>query len=289
MGAQNLQQQMIEAALHSGSYAELTRNLFEVLRTANPRWSYSVFANKAGIRSRSFPREVAIGARRLTYASHIKFIKGLGLKGDLAKLFSTMVFLQEEDLDPERRTSTQLVAQVEKLKRRLKQKMITPHPVPTPLNVSNWRFVYAALADETRGASLSEICLRTGLKPSICQEIVNHLIDQRLVYRTAGSERFLPIAANLHFANLPPTANSFQEFYCRSLELIKRTAQRSFKEEDRLFYSNVITLDQKNLANFKQRLASLLDEFADREIDYSGDTVVQIALGMAPSPELLKT
>jgi hypothetical protein len=149
--------------IEAGSYREFLKRAFAKRR----RFSYAAFARRAGIASRSFPRDVVLGKKRLSLESATRFAAALDLHGDLQDYFLTLVALEEERARiPPLRTPATLKATLSKLHARLRAKAAKcgVDGRAALYGSRHWLEVYAALGTPERGASLSEIMGRTGLK-----------------------------------------------------------------------------------------------------------------------------
>lgn len=73
-------------------YREFLRAWYDFQKSENPHFSYAVWANKAGFKSRSFIRLVMLGKRALGVDSIPLMLKSLGLHGDDSKYFTNLVY-----------------------------------------------------------------------------------------------------------------------------------------------------------------------------------------------------
>src|SRR5271156_3519556 len=75
----------------SADSRDFLKSAFAIWQRTGKPMSYGSFARRAGLSSRSFPRDVMMGEKRVTTRSLPGFVRALGLKGDLKILFSLLV------------------------------------------------------------------------------------------------------------------------------------------------------------------------------------------------------
>jgi uncharacterized protein (TIGR02147 family) len=93
--------------------------MIDVCSTANDLFTVSRIAERAGFRSRSFPRDVMLGKKRITLISLPKFIRGLDLDQDLANLFVTLVEIEHADCRTKNRSPVELNRKLQLAQKRL--------------------------------------------------------------------------------------------------------------------------------------------------------------------------
>ena len=72
-------------------YREFLRAWYAFQKSVNPQFSYAIWANQSGFKSRSFIRLVMLGKRTLGVDSIPLVLKSLGLHGDDSKYFTNLV------------------------------------------------------------------------------------------------------------------------------------------------------------------------------------------------------
>ena len=75
--------------------------------------SYAEVGRRGGFSSRSYPRDVTEGRRRLTTKSLPSLARGLRLKGELAKVFQFLYFAENLDDHPDAITQNDLQKKLE--------------------------------------------------------------------------------------------------------------------------------------------------------------------------------
>jgi uncharacterized protein (TIGR02147 family) len=76
-------------------YRTFLKDYYQQCKNSHTRFSYRYLAQKAGINSPSFFKQVIEGHRNLTKATCLKACKALGLNGDEAKYFEDLVFFNQ--------------------------------------------------------------------------------------------------------------------------------------------------------------------------------------------------
>src|SRR5947209_5689664 len=107
------------ALLACRSYRQFLSRAFAELKRENPRFSLAEFSRRAGFSSRSVPRDIQSGYRRMTPAALARFIQAFRLKGDQKAYFVHLVALDEPDCLPERISAGQIRERLKKLAQRL--------------------------------------------------------------------------------------------------------------------------------------------------------------------------
>lgn len=72
-------------------YREFLRAWYDFQKSVNPQFSYAIWANKSGFKSRSFIRLVMLGKRTLGVDSIPLVLKSIGLHGEDSKYFTNLV------------------------------------------------------------------------------------------------------------------------------------------------------------------------------------------------------
>lgn len=78
-------------------YHDYVHDWIERERARRPTFSYQWFANRAGLKSRSFLRLVSVGDKDLSKASAIKVAQAMGLEGSQSDFFLVLVDLNNAD------------------------------------------------------------------------------------------------------------------------------------------------------------------------------------------------
>src|ERR1700683_2347753 len=76
--------------------------------------SYAEVARRGGFSSRSYPRDVTEGRRRLTAKSLASLVRGLRLEDDLSRVFQMLYFAEYPEEHPETLSSSTIQARLEK-------------------------------------------------------------------------------------------------------------------------------------------------------------------------------
>jgi hypothetical protein len=158
-------------------------------------------ARRGGFASRSFPREVVLGKKRLTLLSLPKFIKGLGLNADLADYLRILVEIEHPDC----RTKVMDEGKLHLLRSNLCQRILNKRsankaPVDSGYRIAQLPLVYAALGTTETGATLNQIEVRTGLTEGQTVEILSHAVHVGIVEKRGA--RYFAQQNHLNIQNL---------------------------------------------------------------------------------------
>jgi len=189
-----LDQSSLIELLKVPTYRDFIRQFIKE-RAKIKKLSYSDIARHGGFATRSFPRDVVLGTKRLTPSSLPKFIKGLGLSSDLADYFRVLVEIEESDCRLKSFDETKLHQIKENLKKRILLKShVNIGQTDKAFVLSYIPKVYAALGDLNVGADLREISEKTSLSESEIIKALEYMTENDLVFKKG--RRF--IAKELH-------------------------------------------------------------------------------------------
>jgi uncharacterized protein (TIGR02147 family) len=277
----------VQALLGSENYREFLKRAFELEKARGPGFSYAAFARKAGISSRSFPRDVVLGQKRLTLSSLPGFCRALGLKGEAKNLFHLLVSLEEPEVRSPSLSEEQVRDRILKLRSRMRSKQRFPHAeqaAPAFYRHEHWGEIYVSLGRVDRGETLAGVARRSGLPAKTCAEALERMVAEGLVARQGSGEsaRFVPQEQHLAFAKLVGD-EYFKTTFMRTLSHARASADKAFRAEDRLFFQSVFSVSRARMPQFKQELRELLLKFVDHAEAPEGDGLAKLVLGLFPS------
>lgn len=244
-----------------------------------PNLTYAVLTRRAGFSSRSYVRDVMTGKRRLTQDALPRFVKAMELKGEYRRFFSLLV-----QSAPNRFgivSDSKVKDKIVRLKNRV---LSTREPGRFPTHAhslylgKNRLEIYAALGTPESGATLEEICTRTGFSKEECSKTLVQMMSDGAVSPGSEGNRFF--AKEPHLV-LPKIGNQgvFQASYLHFLEETKARAKKEFESDDQLFISSVFSIDPKQMPEFKEELRQLLVRFVDTAENPNGKKVVRLVTG----------
>jgi uncharacterized protein (TIGR02147 family) len=273
----------------SESYREFLKTAFSLQMerkgSAHAAFSYAAFARKAGLASRSFPRDVVLGNKRLTAASALAFADALEIKQDLRQLFLSLV-----DVEGHGNASTPLLLKKAKLqlsqvrKRLLSNKDSNTESETSLSQHTHWFEVYAGLGTQEHGAELSEVLERTGLSATLCSAILVEMANTGIVRTTAQAvrgkvhTRFHPTEAHVILDRLGES-QQFKKIYLHDLKQVHGRARKNFQSKKELFFSSAFAIRSSKMEQFRSELRELMLRFLDQSEDAHGDLVVKLILG----------
>lgn len=243
------------------------------------RLTYAGFARKAGFSSRSFPRDVAVGKRKLTHVSLLKFIRGFELKGDSARLLKALAAIDNPELAPRASNEDERRQEVERIRAKLtlRRERLRESHESAIYHHRAWPYLFAAIGTPTEGSSLEELTRKTGYSEKECLGALEEMLRHGIIRREAG--RYLPSNAHVLFSEeLLPGA--FQSFYLDTVKKVERRASTAFNDSRQLFFNSVFSVPSNRLPELKTRLKSLLLEFIDRSESPTGEDIATLVCAL---------
>lgn len=276
----------LSASLQEFLKGELTDGR-RALDKKDHRKSYAAFARKAGFASRSYPREVCLGLKKITPKTIHGFISGFGLKGDGAKYFRDLAALDNPDLNFEKLNSEDLNARLAKLKKNLLSKKSKPVAFSKTSIFANklWPYVFSALGSESNGSTIADVEGRLALPRQQVSDIITELFHAQMI-RVEG-EKVFPIAEKLIFKE-EGREGAFKEFYLDTIKHAEQKARHHFKASDELYFNSVFSIPSSRLPEFKNELRSLLLNFIQDAEDPDGNSIVTLVTALTKSEIKLK-
>ena len=244
--------------------------------------NYAALSRRAGFLSRSYPRDVVSGKRRITASSLSQFNEGLQLKGDLRAYFETLVAIDEPDAVPQlsRKTeNSELKTRLIKIKSRLLRKKIEKKDATNLFRIyRKWLEIYAILGTIEKGRSLIEIARAVKTSEKTCKEVLHHMTTQGVAQYDETSDRYFPTQSHLVISDMGGSA-FVKQYFSESLAQVNQWAQTAFDSQDRLFWNSVFSIDSKRATEFKNQLRDLIIRFVDQSESPDGDAVARVIIG----------
>lgn len=258
-------------------YHEFLRDWVERERGRRATFSYQWFANRAGIKSRSFLRLVCVGEKDLSKASALKIAQAMGLEGRQAEFFLVLVDLNNAD-DPREKA-----LHLDRLKR------IAPPSRRTILSVQQyelfetwwmiplWEILCAGewLDDWEQVASRFE--------PPITAAEVRHgvelLLDLGLLEKRDG--RYVRRETSLHTQD-EVRSKAVRRYQETMLDKARDALQR-IPQDSRHISTLTMGVDEDGFRRIQERIQAFRSEIIDIAQSQAGvDRVIQINIQMFP-------
>lgn len=274
-----MSKETLKYLVSSANYRDFIKRVIESKRRDGRRFGYSDIARYAGFSSRSFPRDVAIGKKKISLQSLHKLSVGLGLTGDLAQYFRILVEIEHPSCRLRPTSLDRQLRSLQNLKGRILQKSRIHSLQPlregeVAFSVPTLPLIYAALGTTETGASISEIQKRTGLRKNEIATTLTALKESDLVEKQ--NDRYFAKEGHLSFQGLKQS-EIYQKFYLHLIEQASANARARFNSDEHLFFSSSLSIDQSDLPKLKESLRAVLLDYVDRTEKPSGDKVVSIA------------
>lgn len=262
-------EQAAKEVLGSEDYRSFMRCFFQIKKELNPTYSYAVFARQAKV-SKSLPRDIIEGLKRITDKTLPSFIKAMELEGLLSAFFVQLVS-SDDDLKKKR------------ILKQLASLFIETHFTKTftDSNFKDYRspFLYAASGEVDKGVSLETLSKRTGLNLEAIQKTLPSMEQLRLGRFNAEQGMFIPATSHVHVES-EESKNFFSDFYLFCLKLQTENVTSKFNAEENLFYNEVFSINAKDLPKLKAELMVVLKSHLIKAENPHGDSVAVFNLGL---------
>lgn len=256
--------------LESPDSRTFLKSFFQLKKSCNPSYSYAVFALKAGI-SKSLPRDVIEGLKRITEKSLPHFLQGMELDGLMQEFFIQLV---ESEKDP-----TKL-----KLARKIADLYIETHFTKTftDNNFKDHRspFLYAASGEVGKGVKLTLLAERTGMTLQNVRDAIPQMEKLKLGSYNSDEDTFVPSTPQVHIDVNAHGPSHFFSFYHYCLSLQREIAEKKFQSPETFFYNEVFSIHEKDLAKVKVELRNVIKSFLIKAENPQGDSVAVFNLGL---------
>lgn len=278
------------------SYREFLRLYF-----SQTRISYAEVARRSGFSSRSYPRDVTEGRRKLTSKSLPVMVRGLKLEPKLGELFRLLYFCenpaefsaQSAQLlnRPIAEVRLYLQDKIELVRKRIKKGALRANfPSSTHLvfpkqivqEVTDHLFeVLASLGSPEDGVTLEELYQRTALPKTVLLSILNVCMREKMVLLDAQTNRYHPCNLHLNLTGLPRD-QIIRSVFSKTIARAGDLAKKHYDSGEALFYVSAISVEKKKLSKFKNELRELLLKFAETKAEQASDpdTVIYVVGSM---------
>ena len=274
-----LTQPFVAELSRTKNYQNFLKKAFTELERSKNGFSYADFARKAGFSSRSFPRDVVLGKKRLTASSAIAFANALKLRGDLKQFFVLLVEVQGDGIAASPTSLEKAKKQLNQVRQRLVHEQRDESKKHTLFTRTKYWFeVYAALGTLERGASLDAIERRTNLSSTVCKNTLTEMVQQGVARFDAHTNIYYPTESHLITDQLGKN-DGFKTMYLESLKRLEKRALESFDSSDELFFYSAFSIQGNKMNSFRAELRELILQFVDQNETPEGDKVVKLTLG----------
>jgi len=231
--------------------------------------SYSELGRRSGMKSRSHPRDVVLGRKRLSLSSAQQICRGLKFPPDLRDFFLLLV---ENELAP-------LAAVDELMKARTKvqkRHAATARNSKDFYSLADATSVYASLGSLLDGVDLPIIQRKTRISQSRICTILNDLICKGFAREQEG--RFFPTERHLSFSEIK-AGGSFQKYYSSRTAGLRRRAVVNFDSQTELFWEATLSVRMRDLPRLKEELRTLLNGYVEDAESADGEILRSLTVG----------
>jgi hypothetical protein len=267
----------LRALLGAPSYREFARAWIEE-RSRIRRFGYADIARIGKFASRSFPRDVIRGSKRLTPRSLEKFVVGLGLRGDLAEYFRALVEKEEAECRTAGATLERIEKQTAGIRARLaKRASTTSIPNEEAIFEEDFPRIYASLGSSESGATVGEIARRSGLPTRNLREAISRLVDRRVIIQRGI--RYSAAEGHLNIEGLRGKG-AFQKRFARNTRRAIDSLETKLASDSCLFLTSTYSVRSGELPVLKEELRRILQKYVDGAECAEGDRVVELTVSM---------
>lgn len=266
----------VAVLIKSSNYSSFVLT-YKELRDRHQPFSYAMIAQRAGFASRSFPRAVAIGAKRLTPSSLMPMIKGLGLTGEVAELFKTLVYLEHPEMLFPAKPVADLNRKLEHLKLRLLKKKKLVSAEYDPYSVAYFPLIYAACGDQHMGVTLKDIIRKTKLTDEQVESSARELLVMKLLTEKKG--RYCPTDSHIFMEGLGQS-QAFRKFFLYLLSAASEASRKNFKSEENLFFTTCFSVHSNQMSQLKSDLREVLLRYAESSESPDGDRIASVVCAL---------
>ncbi len=226
------------------------------------------------MKSRSHPREVVLGLKKISLEGAKQIGRGLKLPNDLNEYF---LLLAENELAKNSKSRTFLKEEIEKsrlqIQRRVKSKNLNPKDF---YSISQASLVYAALGSIENGATLDELVMKTRINPEQVQAIIRNLELKKFI--VSHENLYFPTDRHLSFSDLKEGEN-FQSFYLSRLKQLQKRVSKSLTSDSELFWEATLSVKASKLNELKEELRQVLIRFAEGAEASDGESLRSVTIG----------
>ncbi len=256
-------------------YRLFLEQAFALLKSDNPNFSYNYFARKAGFASRSFPREVITGRKRLTEISLPKFIQGLNLSEDGSNCFTYLVQSEHPELNAEKLSASAIKNLLQRSRKRLESALDFEQKNLESINIfqiDEWPKIYACLHHQV-GSTIEEVMKRTGLGRAFSLRALNGMLKEEMITYDPAAETYVVKVGHL-FLEKSAKDQFFKRYFVNSLEKAKFIAQENFVDRKTCFFNSTFSVKASKMEELCDELRGVLNRYVDANEFEHGDSVV---------------
>jgi len=261
-------------------YHQFLDDAFSRLKKESPQFSYAAFARKAGMSSRSFPRDVALGQKSLTLSSAKAFSAALGLRGRLNTFFMLLVERDEPSLRGPKATVESINARLLEMRESLLNQDIRKNSQSARdiFKSIQWLKIYSASGKVGVGATLEEISQRTKISTDELQNYMNDLLQKQILSWDGKAKRYCPLHSYQIFEDLKGD-DFFRHWYLQSLAEAKMKVDKDFASDKQLFFTSMFSVRSDKMTEFRKELRDILQRFSEDSEDAEGDSLAKMVVG----------
>jgi hypothetical protein len=263
--------------------------------------SYAEISRRAGFSSRSYPRDVADGRRRLTAKSLPSLLSGLRLDRALQDWFQILYFKENPDefrtMSPKLRKASDtelkqaLDARIRKLHSALARGPVRSRPAFADQTLAKKSFsnpqnttvdpgvllqLVAAIPDPKTGATLEEIIRFTGISKSKASEQLTQLVALGILTQDQSNNRFGYPGEHVDLTGLGQN-DLMKKIVSAATERAHARVASDFGKPETLYLASCLSVRSSDLPKIKAEIREILLKYIDRQVPVQNpDTVITL-------------
>jgi uncharacterized protein (TIGR02147 family) len=269
-----------EVEMHeAGDYRSFLRLAIQSLKDKNSKFGYSELSRLSGLKSRSFPRDVVMGKKKLSLATAEAMSDALNLNDDLKSLFLLLIELEEPTFRQKKNSIAKISQKIKKTRNRIRElsKDTSTESKRNFYLKRDWVDVRASVSDIDSGSTLKQISERTGFLLSQCKQNLDELIEAGYVQYDSQKELYFADSQHMILHDLRDN-EFFKSWYLDSARVALKKAEENFSEENLLFLNSVFLVRSDQLKQVKSELINVMLKFVDDAETSDGDKLARISL-----------
>ena len=262
----------VDRLLKRENYRDFMITFMQLRSAAGKPLSYAGLSRQLGIKSRSYPRDIMMGQKRMTPILLPKFIAAFGLDSNLKTYFTDLVEKEEPGCRVSGRSLTDIVKSAERFRSRVRLELPTIRTEDIYMTAEMPR-IYAGLGSVEKGASFIEITKRTGLDEVRLKLILEKMVEVGLVLKK--EKRYFALQIHLQMKDLK-TDQMFKQYFIKVANDVIYEAQKKMNSDDKLFFSSAFSVAAGRMPELKKDLRALLSQYVEASETAEGDKVVSL-------------
>jgi len=266
----------------AADYREFLKEFLETTGPMGGKSNYAELSRKAGLRSRSFLREVITGKKQISSKSFAALVKVFSYNETIEKFFSYLVRKNVPELRLANDTDELIDQEISYLRKQLAAGTMQRTQIHSTqekfkfLETPHTPWILAAI--DQNGTNLEQISQRSNIQQKKLLPLLDTLVKEEILAFNKENNFYLP-------KNMNPIINAssmwlHQKNTLQSIAEVRKKIQEfspNQKNEKRLFLSsNHLLIEEKNFENFSIELSNLIQKYCEKSNTQGADRVIEV-------------